>query len=116
MDERLSKALEFSNYMVTLNNQKRILHEQYKQDLVYYYKGGQFSVTQELSSFCQSLVSLEQTETVLVDDNTQPIQIESLEEFLFDIVNTYSDASNKYLTEYDNIKKNRSVEGLVEYE
>ena len=29
MDERLSKALEFSNYMVTLNNQKRILKEKY---------------------------------------------------------------------------------------
>jgi hypothetical protein len=116
MDERLSKALEFSNYMVTLNNQKRILHEQYKQDLVYYYKGGQFSVTQELISFCQSLNNLGQTETVLIDDNRQPIQIESLEDFLLDIVNTYSDASNKYLTEYDNIKKNRSVEGLVEHE
>ena len=32
MDQRLEKALDFSNYMVTLNNQKRVLTEQFKQD------------------------------------------------------------------------------------
>ena len=30
MDERLVSALDFSNYMITLNNQKRILREQYQ--------------------------------------------------------------------------------------
>ena len=29
MDERLKKALDFSNYMVTLNNQKRVLKEKF---------------------------------------------------------------------------------------
>ncbi len=32
MDERLEKALDFSNYMVTLNNQKRLLAEQFDQE------------------------------------------------------------------------------------
>lgn len=114
MDERLEKALEFSNYMVTLNNQKRILNEQYQQDLVHYFGGGQFSITQGLVSFCQSLVSLNQTDTVLVDDNSQPIYVEDLTNFLDSIVTQYSEASNRYLTEYEKIKKNRSVEGLVD--
>lgn len=114
MDGRLKKALEFSNYMVTLNNQKRILFEQYQQDCMHYYNGGQFSITQELISFCQSLHALSQTTVILVDDNKQPIEIDPLEEFLFEIIGTYSAASNKYHSEYDKIKKNRSVEGLVD--
>jgi len=114
MDERLKKALDFSNYMITLNNQKRILFEQYQQDCVHYYNGGRFSVTQELVSFCQNLQVLDQQTVVLVDDNKQPVEIESLTEFTTDILQVYASASNKYLTEYNNIKSNRSVEGLVD--
>ena len=44
MDERLKKALDFSNYMVTLNNQKRVLKEKFFENRIYYYNGGQFSV------------------------------------------------------------------------
>ena len=43
MDSRLDKALEFSNYMTTLNNQKRLLWENYQQNLVYYFNGGKFT-------------------------------------------------------------------------
>ena len=32
MDERLKKALDFSNYMVALNNQKRLLTEKYQEN------------------------------------------------------------------------------------
>jgi hypothetical protein len=116
MDERLEKALDFSNYMVTLNNQKRVIHEQYQQNLVHYYKGGQFSVTQELISFCQSLQNLEQETVVLTDDNQQPIEVDPLQDFLNDILNVYAEASNKYLSEFNKIKQNRSVEGIIEHE
>ena len=33
MDERLEKALDFSNYMITLNNQKRVLRERFEEGL-----------------------------------------------------------------------------------
>lgn len=113
MDIKLEKALEFSNYMVTLNNQKRLIHEQYIQDLVHYYNGGQFSVTQELISFCQSLLKFEQDDCVLVDDNKQPIFVDDLESFTHSMLNIYATASNTYFTEYDKIRKNRSVEGIL---
>ena len=74
MDERLSKALEFSNYMVTLNNQKRVLKEKYYQSAVHYFSGGQFSVTQELITFVSMLVSKgNDADIVLLDDNDTPI-------------------------------------------
>ena len=113
MDERLKNALDFSNYMITLNNQKRILLEQYRNDLLYYFNGGQFTVSQQLVSFCQSLLQLKQTETVLVDDSGIPIELEDLDKFTKDIVNVYFTASNRYLTEYNKLKKNRSVESII---
>lgn len=114
MDDKLKKALEFSNYMITFDNQKRILKEKYQDDLIYYFNGGRFTATQELVSFCQSLVNLEQTSTILVDDNNLPIAIEDLKEFSFEIVNVYFTATNQYLTEYNKLKTNRSVEGIFD--
>lgn len=114
MDDRLKAALDFSNYMVTLNNQKRILKEQYQDNIVYYFNGGQFTVTQQLISFCQSLLSLEQDSTVLIDDNDIPVELEDLNKFSKDIVNVYVTATNKYMTEYNKLKSNRTVEGIID--
>ena len=114
MDQRLEKALEFSNYMITLGNQKRILKEQYQNNVIHYYNGGQFTVTQSLVSFCQSLLTLHQSETVLVDDNDIPVQVEDLQTFASELVNVYAKAANIYLTEYNKLKKNRTVEGIVD--
>lgn len=113
MDERLAQALELSNYMITLSNQKRILVEQYHNDLTYYFNGGEFTASQQLISFCQSLIYLKQTETILIDNSSLPIEIENLEEFTKNIVNVYFSASNRYLTEYNMLKKYRTVEGIV---
>jgi hypothetical protein len=114
MDERLTAALEFSKYMITLNNRKRVLKEQYQDNKIYYFNGGQFTVTTQLVSFCQSLLSLEQESTVLVDDNDIPVEIEDLSKFSRDIVNVYVTATNKYMTEYNKLKQSRTVEGIVD--
>lgn len=114
MDERLKAALDFSNYMVTLNNQKRILKEQYQDNIVHYFNGGQFTVTKQLVSFCQSLLALEQESTVLIDDNDIPVEVEDLAKFSRDIVNVYVTATNKYMTEYNKLKSNRTIEGIID--
>jgi len=114
MDTRLEKALDISNYMVTLNNQKRLLKEKYKENLVHYYNGGQFTVKQELISFCQSLSALSQTETILIDDNDIPVEIENLTDFLTNIIDTYVQASNAFLVDYNKLKTNRSVESIMD--
>lgn len=113
MDERLSKALDFSNYMVTLNNQKRVIKEQYEQDLIFYYNGGQFTLTQEFISFCHTLISLEQLDAILTDDNCIPIEVTDLANFSMDINNQYFEAIAKYHAEYKTLKTTRSVEGIV---
>lgn len=112
MDQRLEQALDFSNYMITLDNSKRILKEQYQDNLICYHNGGRFTVSKELISFCQSLVNYEQTDTVLVDDNDIPVMIENLVEFANEINSVYWTATNTYLTEYNKLKTNRTVEGI----
>ena len=116
MDERLKKALDFSNYMVTLNNQKRLLAEKYQEDLTYFYNGSQFIITRELITFVSAMLNADQDEIVITDDNNIPCMIEDLTEFYDEILNKYSIASNNYYTEYANLKKSRSVEKLVDYE
>ena len=113
MDERLEKALEISNYMATFENHKRILKEQYKENLVLYYKGGQFSITRELISFCQSLLSLEQESTILIDDNDIPVDCDDLQDFTNALLNNYQSYSNRYLTDYNKLMNERSVESIM---
>lgn len=114
MDERLEKALEFSNYMVTLNNQRRIIHEQFLENCVHYLNGGKFSVNRELITFCQLLVNTDQQSSVLIDDNQTPIEVEDLQKFLEDVLDIYFTTSYEYLDKYNELKKNRTVNGLVD--
>jgi hypothetical protein len=116
MDERLEKALDFSNYMVTLTNQKRLLKEKYHEELLYFYKGSQFTVSSELMTFVNMLVDKGNDTVVLVDDNDTPALIDDLTEFYDNILDVYFGASNSYHTQYEQLKKNRSPAKLVNYD
>lgn len=114
MDERLSKALDFSNYMVTLNNQRRALKEKFDSECVFYQNGGSFTVCKELITFVKALIDTgNDSEVVLIDDNDFPIEIEDLNEFLEQVLNIYFTASNSYYTEYQKLKNNRTIEGMT---
>ena len=114
MDEKLQKALEFSNYTVTLNNQRRILKEKYNEELILYYNNGKFTVTQAFFTFVSSLVSMNVEQTVIVDDNDTPIKIEDTVSFFENVKHAYVTATNKYLDEFQELRKKRNVQGLVD--
>ena len=117
MDERLKKALDFSNYMVTLNNQKRVLKEKYFESRIHYFNGGQFSVTRELLTFVGQLCDKGDNANIpIIDDNDVPTKVVNLDEFYDDILDIYFTASNEYHQEYEKIRSKRKVSGLVEYD
>lgn len=117
MDERLEKALKFSNYMVTLNNQKKLLKEKYFEDLLYFNSGCQFTVTKELITFVGLLIDRgNDSDVVLTDDNDIPAKISDLKAFYEGILNAYFTAANNYHTQYEELRKNRSVELLINHE
>jgi len=114
MDERLEKALEFSNYTVTLNNQIRLLSEKFAENNIYYYGGGQFTATEQRMTFCDMLVNRGLESVTLIDDNGTPIDITDISQFLQEIMDLYFSSTNEFRTEYDKLRKNRSVKGITE--
>ena len=110
MDEKLEKALGFSNLATILNNQKRILKEQYDEELIFYHAGGKFKADRTLFSF---VCNLDSKDAVIIDENNVPVKIE-VEEFKNLVKSHYTTASDNFLSRYKAISNKRSVEGIVD--
>jgi hypothetical protein len=117
MDERLQKALEFGNYTVTLNNQKKILKEKFLDQCVYYTQGHRFSVDQNLINNCKTLIDLgHKLDVVMIDDHHNPCRVDDLQVFLQEILHIYFSNLNEYHTEFEKIKGQRSIMDIVDHE
>jgi len=114
MDERLERALEFSNYRVTLHQQLETLKFKMRNGLTHSCNGGTFHISQELIGFCNSLILDEQTESVLLDINELPILIPDLPEFYEEIYSKYFETLNEYSAEYEKLRKARKVAAIVD--
>lgn len=112
MDEKLSQALERSNFMTTFSNQKRLLWEKFQDDLVFYKDGHEIKVTETLLSLCK-IHAERNRKMIITDANNLPFEIDDPETFLDELLDVYANASNAYYTDYNSLRKNRSVEGLV---
>jgi hypothetical protein len=110
MDERLAKALDVSKALETHQNQKNILHKQYKDNLIYYFDGHKISVDLSVIHKCSNKSS----PVVVIDDNKTPMLINDVEDFTKKITAMYDTASRKYLMEFKKIKSKRSVEELID--
>jgi adenosine/AMP kinase len=100
--------------MTTLANQKKIIHEEYLQNCVYFFNGATFKVNRELINFVKTLIDLGHSDSVLIDDNNFPIDVADLTTFLESILSVYASATNAYQTQYQKIKDSRSVESLLD--
>lgn len=113
MDSRLENALKIAKYNNTLSNQKRLLREQVKSKMSYSINGGTFAVTQELISFIDVLIRHEIKEYVIIDSRENPILIKDISEFLDNLLDVYFTESNKFLSEFQELSKARSVSSIV---
>jgi hypothetical protein len=117
MDKRLEKALEFGNYMVTLNNQKRLLKERFLDQSVHYVDGHKFEINRELINYCKTLIDLgHQQDVVIIDSLNAPYRVPDLNQFLEVILDIYMSNLNSYHTEYNKIKPQRSVQDIVDHD
>lgn len=115
MDERLQKALEFSNYRQTLAIQRKTLKEKINAKLTYGCNGGLFKIDQSLITFVQMLIDQGRTENVpIIDINENPILIVNLNDFRDEILDRYFTATYEYLEEYQKIKSSRTVEKILD--
>ena len=112
--ERLEKALEFSNTMLTFNLNKNNLKIKTQNLLNYSNSGGSFNVNQSLISFMYMIVQSGKTEVVILDKNDIPIKIEDTAKFLEDISSLYFESINEYYNDYQKLKSSRKVEKVLE--
>jgi hypothetical protein len=115
MDDRLKQALDFANYRQTFAIQRKSLKETVDALLTYGYGGGIFKIDRSLLNFVQLLIDQDRlTNVPLIDLNDNPILIDDLEKFKNEIFDRYFSATYKYLEAYNQLKKSRLVEKLVD--
>lgn len=115
MDERLQKALNSANFMITFNNQKELIRQTFKENCLYHENGHRFTVNRELINFLSTVLSKGVTEEfVILDDMEIPYMILDVDQFLDKIFNIYIESSNSYLRDYSKLKSSRSLTKMVE--
>lgn len=113
MDKDFETAFDLSNLMMVISQQKKMLKEEFEISSLYFYNGGTFKVTQELISFVSTLKTLHQSTAVLIDNNHLPIFIDNINIFLDNILHQYTQASNKFLTDYKALQNNRNITSIL---
>ena len=114
MSAKLSKALEYANYRVTLNNQHEALQAKVQSLLSYSINGGTFTIDRELITFCNALINDKVKDAVLLDIYNNPIKV-TLKDFYAEIKSRYFEATNEYYAEYEKLRKARSVHKVVDF-
>lgn len=115
MDERLQKALEFSNYTATINNQKRNIKNRFDQLQLVHHAGGTFVANQETISFVKTMLDMNHTSGVLVDSKDNPVNIKSFSELLEKLIDAYFSATTEYEAEYAKIRKSRNIKTVMDW-
>lgn len=113
MSTRLTQALEFANYRVTLNNQQAVLRAKTQSLLSYSINGGTFTIDRTLLNFCKLLLEEQQTEAVLLDIYNNPIKVE-VKPFYDEVLSRYFEVTNDYYVEYEKLRKSRKVHKVLD--
>jgi len=113
MDDKLKEALEFSNFRLTLNNQKQNLKQRMNTMLTIGFNGNMFTAKLELINFVKQLLDLNVRQYIFLDDNENPVLITDLLEFHSRLLSTYTEALNEYYVENEKLKKLRDTKKLV---
>jgi hypothetical protein len=113
MSTKLTKALEFANYRVTMNNQQAMLKAKTESLLTYSVNGGSFIIDRGLITFCKTLIDSGTTDAVLLDVYDNPILID-VTDFYAEILSRYFEVTNDYYTEFEKIRKARKTHKILE--
>ena len=114
MDERLEKALAFSNYRVTIDNRKKAIKRRYETMSVVYYKDGVFVADPHTISFVTAL-SIDNESAVILDEKDRPIDVDDLLAFKQQLLETYHTAINEYSSEMKKLAKARDVKKAMDW-
>lgn len=112
MDKRLSDALAFANYRLTLQIQRQNIDARVQAALLLSYQGAIFKATPELISFVDSKVRFN-NELLAEDQSSNVITINDPAEFLEKLVQTYDSAMKLKQEEQARLKSARTTAKIV---
>lgn len=115
MDERLQKALDFSNYTATINNQKNNIKNRFAQLQLVHHIGGVFIANSDTITFVKTLIDMGHKSGILVDAKENPINVKNFEELLEKLVSAYFSATTEYEAEFAKIKKSRNIKTAMDW-
>lgn len=115
MDERLEKALEFSEHRATIETQRKNLQLRVETQRTIHYNGGSFCADQTLIAFTKAQVDLGAETFVAVDLRNNPFTIEDPQDFLEKIVSAYNAAMNEFVNEEKRLRKMRNVKTIMDW-
>ena len=108
LDQQLEAALSFAQYQTTLNQQRRLLKEQFETDTIVAYNGGLFKVTQEW------LGGFDTTSEWFLDSRGLPVKVDTPVELLDRARIAYKEAVTKYGEAFQQLRTQRSVRSLTD--
>lgn len=113
-DDRLQKALEHAHYRATLETQHRVIKLRLETELLYSESGGTFLADEKTIAFVHSLMQAGWTDAVMRDTRGTPIRVKDLAAFHEALLQRYSEAMNTYLSEWERLRRARTVKALTE--
>lgn len=113
MDKRLQDALDFSNYRLTLSNQKNNLKQRAEVQKLVNHNNGIFSATIEKMGYISYLISSGAEQQVFMDNNDIPVLVKDLPVFLEKLNSAYTVAMNEFFVENEKLKRQRNLKSLV---
>ena len=116
MEDRLRRALEFSNYRQTIHIQRENVKQRYNSQLQLIVGAGIFYAERELISFVQAMLEIGETSAIIIDSKNNPINIDNLKEFRDNLLEAYYQASNELYTEHQRLKKSRNIKAIIEWD
>jgi hypothetical protein len=117
MDDRLEKALEFANYRITNETQRRNMEARIDSMLTLHHNQGIFKADPTTIAFVGALSSNTSDDYhIIVDVQNRPIEVTNIKVLLDELLSTYASTMNEMLTQHNKLKKSRNVKKLISRE
>ena len=108
LQSHIESALSFAQYQTTINQQRRLLKDNFESDTIFAFNGSLFKLSQEW------LGSFDIDNNWCIDVNGNPAHIENPAEFLVSARSMYQTALKKYGEEFTKLRSQRTVKTLTD--
>lgn len=116
MDDRLEKALDFSQYRQTIEQNRKALKLRVDTLKTLPFNGGTFKVSMDLISFVSTAIETQKLSDIIIEDERgNPVEIDDIPEFLTTLWSTYHSAMNEYMIGTKKLNKARNIKSIMDW-